>query len=633
MTFFVIGVDGGGSKTAAVILDAHGRVLGRGWSGSSNYHLVGETGVRAAMTAAIEEAAAAAGVKSEQAASVVWAQAGAGRPQEAQVLHALQSEMLPGVPGQVIHDAVAALVGGLGRREGVVVIAGTGAIVYGEDAYGATARAGGWGHLLDEGSGYAIGLRACKAIAQAVDGRDLATRLTSRILDALQLPSPTHLIHWLYASERQVADIAALASLVLQEAEAGDLVATDVALQAADALAAGVRAVARRLNFPKEQGMPLVLSGGLLEGNVFYRSLVAQAIQTQVPLARPQRPRFDAAVGAGFLALSLAGKSAPPLTNEISPPPEGIWASEQRNILSRDLDMRTTLEVVGLMHMEDRRAVASVRPRLPAIAAAVDAIAERMKQGGRLIYIGAGTSGRLGVLDAAECPPTFNTAPGQVVGVIAGGRAALTEAVEEAEDKPADGAQAIRDLDVGSLDTVVGIAASGRTPYVVGALTEARHRGALTVALICNLPAPLAELADHVIAPLVGPEVITGSTRLKAGTVQKLVLNMLSTGVMVRLGKTYGNLMVDVQQKNAKLQERARRIVAQACHISEEEAAHVLAQSENNVKVAIVSTLLQCPPDIARQRLQQTGGNVREAISSSHEALPGAEHHRIAPTG
>ncbi len=633
MTFFVIGVDGGGSKTAAAILDADGRVLGRGWSGSSNYHLVGENGVRSAIAAAIEEAAGAAGVKPSQAAAVVWAQAGAGRPQEAQILRSLQAEVLPDIPGQVVHDAVAALVGGLGRREGVVVIAGTGAIVYGEDGKGATARAGGWGHLLDDGSGYALGLHACRAIARATDGGDLNTRLTLRILDALHLSSPTHLIHWLYAPERQVADIAALASLVLQEAEAGDLVATDVTLQAADALAAGVDAVVRQLHFPQKMGIPLALTGGLLKKNAFYRSLVAQAIQTRVPWARPQRPRFDAAVGAGFLALMLAGRALPPLAKEVTPPAKGLWASEQRNILSRDLDTRTTLEVVGLMHLEDRRAVASVRPRLPAIAEAVDAIAERMKQGGRLIYIGAGTSGRLGVLDAAECPPTFNTDPGQVVGVIAGGRAALTEAVEEAEDKPVDGAQAMKDLDVGPLDAVVGIAASGRTPYVVGALTEARNRGALTVALICNLPAPLAELADHVIAPLVGPEVITGSTRLKAGTVQKLVLNMLSTGVMVRLGKTYGNLMVDVQQKNAKLQERARRIVAQACHISEEEAAHVLAQSENNVKVAIVSTLLRCPPDLARQRLQQTGGRVREAISSSREALPDAERHQIAPSG
>jgi len=285
-------------------------------------------------------------------------------------------------------------------------------------------------------------------------------------------------------------------------------------------------------------------------------------------------------------------------------------------VLTHNLDTRPTLDIVGLMHLEDCRAVDAVRPILPHIAAAVDAIAERMQQGGRLIYVGAGTSGRLGVLDAAECPPTFNTEPGQVVGVIAGGAQALTEAVEEAEDDPQAGAQALRDLHVGPLDSVVGIAASGRTPYVKGALIEARNQSALTVALICNLPAPLADLADHVLAPLVGPEVITGSTRLKAGTVQKLVLNMLSTAVMVRLGKTYGNLMVDVQQHNAKLQERARRIVAQACGISMEEAAEALARCDHDVKTAIVSTLLACPPEVARERLRQANGNVRLAVSA-----------------
>ena len=615
MTFFVIGVDGGGSKTAAVVLDAAGQVLGRGWSAASNYHLVGEKGVEEALAQAMQEAARAAGVALPQASAVTWALAGAGRPLDAERLRRLQARMLPGVPGKVVHDAAAALMGGVGRREGVVVIAGTGAMVYGENAAGDTARAGGWGHLLDDGSGYAIGLRACQALARAADGSDLPTRLETGILAALNLPSPEHLIAWLYAPERQVADIAALASVVLEAAEGGDLAATDVLLQAADALAAGVDAVARRLQFSGEIPLPVVLSGGLLEGSAFYRALVSQAIHTRVPFARPQEPRLDAAVGAGLLALTLAGRALPSFADDTRPLPAGPWASEQRNVLTHDLDVRSTLEVVGLMHLEDRRAVAAVRPRLPAIAAAVDAIAARMRKGGRLIYIGAGTSGRLGVLDASECPPTFNTAPGQVVGVIAGGARALTEAVEEAEDRPEDGEQALRDLDVGPLDSVVGIAASGRTPYVVGALTEARRRGALTVALICNLPAPLASLADHVLAPLVGPEVITGSTRLKAGTVQKLVLNMLSTAVMVRLGKTYGNLMVDVQQQNAKLQERARRIVAEACGIGESEAAEVLARCDNDVKVAIVSTLLRCSPDTARERLKQSGGSVRKAVA------------------
>ncbi|MGQ9585840.1 MAG: N-acetylmuramic acid 6-phosphate etherase [Anaerolineae bacterium] len=285
-------------------------------------------------------------------------------------------------------------------------------------------------------------------------------------------------------------------------------------------------------------------------------------------------------------------------------------------MLSHDLDLRATLELVALMHLEDNRAVRSIRPNLPAISNAAEAIAARMRQGGRLIYIGAGTSGRLGALDAAECPPTFGTAPGQVLAIIAGGERALTSAVEAAEDDEKAGRQAIVKAGIGALDSVVGLSASGRTPYVVGAVKEARRRGALTVAVVCNLPSPVAHLAEKVLAPLVGPEVITGSTRLKAGTAQKLILNMLSTGVMVRMGKTYGNLMADLHQQSDKLEQRARRIVAQACNISEEQAEAALLSSQGDVKVAIVSTMLGCTPAQAREKLAQAAGEVRTALQS-----------------
>ncbi len=614
MTNFVIGVDGGGSKTEAVILDEKGLELGR-WRGdsSSNFHLVGKQGALDALIASMQGAARAAGVDLARAAAVVWALAGAGRPEEARMMRALQAELLPDTPGVVVTDALAALAGGVGARYGVVVIAGTGMIAYGEDGAGASARAGGWGHLLDDGSGYAIAMNALRAIVRAEDGGDLPTLLSERIRDALGLPSSQNLIHWLYAPERKVSEIAGLAPLALDAAQAGDLIATDIAVAAAEALAARGEAVARRLGLHEKPSFPLVLAGGLLTEHAFFRAIVVQAIRTRLPGARPRLPRYDAARGAGLLALEMLGWKREPV-QEIPEAGEDVWTSEQRNLLTNDLDTRSTLELAGLMHIEDKRAVAAVRPTLPAVAATIDAIAARMKEGGRLIYVGAGTSGRLGVLDASECPPTFNTDPDQVVGVIAGGRRALTEAVEEAEDNPEDGARAMQELAIGPRDSVVGIAASGRTPFVMGALAEARRRGALTVALICNLPAPMAEMADHVLAPLVGPEVITGSTRLKAGTAQKLILNMLSTGVMVRLGKTYGNLMVDVQQLNAKLQVRARRIVAQACDIDENAAAAALRASGGDVKVAIVSVLLGCSPAEARRRLQRAGGNVRLAI-------------------
>src|ERR671933_1628266 len=223
------------------------------------------------------------------------------------------------------------------------------------------------------------------------------------------------------------------------------------------------------------------------------------------------------------------------------------------------------------MTSEGARGVPAVASQAEAIARAIDVIAERLRAGGRLVYVGAGTSGRLGVLDAAECPPTFSTPPGLVVALLAGGPAAVTGSIEGAEDDAAAGARDIAVLDLAARDGVLGIAASGSTPYVLGAMAEARRHGSLVLSLACNRPSKLEDLADISIAPLVGPEAITGSTRLKAGTAQKLVLNMLSTGVMVRLGKTFGNLMVDVQPTNAKLRERARRIVAEASGLPPEE--------------------------------------------------------------
>lgn len=237
-----------------------------------------------------------------------------------------------------------------------------------------------------------------------------------------------------------------------------------------------------------------------------------------------------------------------------------------------------------------------------------------MQSGGRLIYIGAGTSGRLGVLDASECPPTFGTLPELVVGLIAGGPAALTEAVEGAEDDREDGAREIAEMSVNENDSVIGIAASGRTPYAIGGLQEAIKRGALTVSITCNRPSPLEELAEIGIAPVVGPEVVSGSTRLKAGTAQKMVLNMISTAVMIRLGKTYSNLMVDVQPTNAKLRQRARRIVAEATGLSLQQATEVLSSCGGEVKTAIVSVLAEISPELARLRLHETGGYVRKAI-------------------
>ncbi|MGJ5755012.1 N-acetylmuramic acid 6-phosphate etherase [Streptomyces puniciscabiei] len=280
-----------------------------------------------------------------------------------------------------------------------------------------------------------------------------------------------------------------------------------------------------------------------------------------------------------------------------------------------DIDRLPTLDIARLMNGEDAGVPAAVAKQLPRIAAAIDAVAERMARGGRLVYAGAGTAGRLGVLDASECPPTFNTDPAQVVGLIAGGPEAMVTSVEGAEDS---GELARRDLDALGLvpdDTVVGVSASGRTPYAIGAVEHARALGALTVGLACNEHSALAAAAEHGIEVVVGPELITGSTRLKAGTAQKLVLNMLSTITMIRLGKTYGNLMVDVRASNDKLRARSRRIVSLATGASDAEIEKALTESGGEVKNAILALLAGVDGPTAARLLEESGGHLRAALA------------------
>ncbi|MET9081162.1 N-acetylmuramic acid 6-phosphate etherase [Streptomyces sp. NPDC004237] len=282
-----------------------------------------------------------------------------------------------------------------------------------------------------------------------------------------------------------------------------------------------------------------------------------------------------------------------------------------------EIDTLPTLDIARLMNGEDAGVAAAVALRLPEISAAIDGIAARMAQGGRLVYAGAGTAGRLGVLDASECPPTFNTGPGQVVGVIAGGPEAMVTSVEGAEDSAELARRDLDALGVGPGDSVVGISASGRTPYAVGAVAHARALGALTVGLSCNEGSALAAAAEHGIEVVVGPELLTGSTRLKAGTAQKLVLNMLSTITMIRLGKTYGNLMVDVRASNDKLRARSRRIVALATGASDEEIEEALGATGGEVKNAILVILAGVDGPLAARLLEESGGRLRAALTTA----------------
>lgn len=294
--------------------------------------------------------------------------------------------------------------------------------------------------------------------------------------------------------------------------------------------------------------------------------------------------------------------------------------SEGRNPDTMDIDLLSAQEIVERLNQQDKHVPLAVEKVIPEIALAVDRITYAFKHGGRLIYIGAGTSGRLGVLDASECPPTFGVSDQMVIGLIAGGKEAMFSAKEGAEDCAELGIQDLKSIHFTDQDVVVGIAASGRTPYVIGALEYANDLGATTIALSCNPDSPIAELAQIAISPVVGPEALTGSTRLKSGTAQKLVLNMLTTASMIRLGKSYQNLMVDVKATNRKLIARAVRIVMQATDCERAEAEYLLAQSNNNVKVAILMHLTGLSYAEAMDKLTESDGFLRRAMESEHES-------------
>ncbi|WP_438404357.1 N-acetylmuramic acid 6-phosphate etherase [Aeromonas hydrophila] len=286
--------------------------------------------------------------------------------------------------------------------------------------------------------------------------------------------------------------------------------------------------------------------------------------------------------------------------------------TETRNPASVEIDQLPTLEMLRVINQEDQQVALAVSQLLPEITRAVDAIAAAFGKGGRLVYIGAGTSGRLGILDASECPPTYGVSAEQVVGLIAGGHKAILQAVENAEDDAELGAQDLKNIQFCANDVLVGIAASGRTPYVLGAIAHARTVGATVCSISCNPGSPLAQAADISMVAVVGPEIVTGSSRMKAGTAQKLILNMLSTGAMIRTGKVYGNLMVDVEATNAKLVERQKRIVMEATDCERAVAERALAQADNHCKTAIVMILAGLKADEARPPLQSSNGFISQ---------------------
>ncbi|EPL6454481.1 MULTISPECIES: N-acetylmuramic acid 6-phosphate etherase [Providencia] len=294
--------------------------------------------------------------------------------------------------------------------------------------------------------------------------------------------------------------------------------------------------------------------------------------------------------------------------------------TESRNAASTNIDQLSTIDMLHVINDEDKLVPLAVEKVLPEIAQLVDKVADAFLKGGRLVYSGAGTSGRLGILDASECPPTYGTPHEQVIGLIAGGHQAIFRAVENAEDKPELGEQDLKNIQFNEKDVLVGIAASGRTPYVLGALAYANSVGATTAAISCNPDSPIANAADIAITPVVGAEVVTGSSRMKAGTAQKLVLNMITTGAMIRIGKVFGNLMVDVEATNAKLIERQTKIVMEATDCDRTTAENALQQCDRHCKTAILMVLSGLNADDARQLLSNNNGFIRTALNMASSA-------------
>jgi N-acetylmuramic acid 6-phosphate etherase len=495
-------------------------------------------------------------------------------------------------------------------KAGILVIAGTGSNVLAQDDAGKLLQIGGRGTLLgDEGSGYAIGARALRAAAHAVDETGPATTLVRALMEATGVVDFEDLVPW--GASAKKADVAKLSLVAWQCAEAGDAVAAECIEAEATELARHAVTAARRMNLP--DGTPVFGQGGLFHHGGYYRDRFTRAL-----------------VGGPNLTFSLPtcrGHEAVLALRHLDHLPDwaGHWTrgqtagvetalpmTERSDTDAPTLDSLDGAGIVARMCAADATVPGAVARQAAALARAVDLAATALEAGGRIIYVGAGTSGRLGVLDASECPPTFGTDPSRVLGVIAGGERALRESVEGAEDNTAAGCSNLMELNVDSRDFVVGIAASGSTTYTLAALDHAQSVGAATALLCCN-PAAKAEV-DVLIAIDTGPEVLTGSTRLKAGTATKLALNIISTGAMALSGYVYAGLMVRMRPVNKKLIGRAQRIVAAICDTDMDRAANLLEAAEQDIAVAILMGHWGEDATTARRRLEASGGKLGVAL-------------------
>jgi len=587
----VLGIESGGTRTIALAASDDGLELRRREFGPANLRLLDDRKLRQHLASIAREM--------PRPSALAVGMAGARTEQDRERIRTAAASAWKDVPCLATNDLETALKAAPPTNEieaNILILSGTGSCCFGQSSDGKSVKVGGWGHILgDKGSGYEIGLRGLKASIYHFDRDGQWPALGERLLRALMLNEPNDLITWVQTATK--TDIAALAVEVFSAWAAHDKIASDILEAAANSLARDGLACATRL-VRAQARVQFVLAGSVLTRQPQFAALVRRLLEEPRAGSVVTVLERESVWGAVELARTLVGRAVPsaPRSHELTPDPFAFTSvaslrkspTEMRNPRSMKLDRMSVRDSIKLMLNEDARLPAALLKELPSIEKAVEIVSRSLQSGGRLFYVGAGTSGRLGVLDASECPPTFQTPPDLVQGIIAGGQRALWQAVEGAEDDPEAGVRAITFHGVRSNDVVVGIAASGRTPFVWGALAEAKRLRARTILLCFNpfLTVPPRMRPTMMIVPNIGPEVLTGSTRLKSGTATKLVLNMLTTLAMVRLGKVMSNLMIDVKASNVKLRDRAARMVCELTGCDYAAATRALETTKWRIKDA-----------------------------------------------
>jgi N-acetylmuramic acid 6-phosphate etherase len=569
----VLGVEGGGTKTEWALLDEEGRELRGGALPAANLRLITDADLVNLLGV----------LPAAEVTHVGVFLAGCADAADRRRLDGLVQRVWPAAVVAVGGDRESGFATAFGDGDGITVIAGTGSAVTGR-AGGRFAKAGGWGHLLgDAGSGYQLAMTALRHVLSNYDMSRETGELGQAILRKLALTRLEDLVAW--AANADKMSVAKLAPVVFQAAADGQPEMLSAVQNGAHILAEYTRAVGHRLECEAPE---VRLLGGLFQHHPEYAEFYIDFTADLIPGAKVAVCTQSGALGAAW----LAGRATPEPPKSAAPEEADIVeiaaaVTEQRNPCSGNMDELETPELVELFITEEDEVAWALAGARAALAAAVDMVSTALMDGGRLFYTGAGTSGRLGVLDASEIPPTFGASPELVQGIIAGGVSALHSAAEGAEDQPEAGELAVVGRGVRAGDVVCGIAASGRTPFVLGTLRRARALGARTILLTCNPARRHTECWDAEIDLATGPELVTGSTRLKAGTATKVALNILSTCAMVRLGKVRGNLMIDVQATNAKLRDRAMRLVGELRGCTREEARTRLEEAGWSVRAAL----------------------------------------------